>query len=157
LIKHTTKTKSLNKLIKNNGDNMNQRLAIAIENNNTCEKVAEHFGRCSKFYVCEIDEQKKVVSKEIYFNPIEGEQHGACQLPSYIKQFNVNTIIAGGMGRNAVASFQNHGINVITAPGLLFEDAVRLFSEGKLSGYEICQHSHHEHGHHHHSRHNHKS
>jgi predicted Fe-Mo cluster-binding NifX family protein len=135
---------------------MNQRIAIAIEDNNTVEKVAEHFGRCSKFYVCEVDDQKIVIGKEEYFNPIVAEHHGACQLPKYIKQFNVQTIIAGGMGRNAVASFQKHGIDVITAPGLIFEDAVNLFIEGKLSGYDVCQHGHeHGHGHEHHHHHDH--
>jgi len=38
---------------------MNQRLALAIEKDATEERVAEHFGRCTKFYVCELDEQKK--------------------------------------------------------------------------------------------------
>jgi len=129
---------------------MNQRLAIAIEETNALEKVAEHFGRCSKFYVCEIDQQKKIISKETFFNPIEGEQHGACQLPAYVRQFRVDTIIAGGMGRNAVASFQQNGINVITAPGLIYEAALNLFIEGKLSGFEICQQGHdHHHGHKH--------
>ena len=37
---------------------MNRRLAVAIEENGTKEIVAEHFGRCSKFNVCEFDEQK---------------------------------------------------------------------------------------------------
>ncbi len=69
---------------------MNQRLAVAIEEIGAEEKVAEHFGRCSKFYVCELDEQKKVLNKETFFNPLAGEHSGACQLPAYVKQFNVN-------------------------------------------------------------------
>jgi len=39
---------------------MNHRLAVAIEVHEVQEKVAEHFGRCSKFNVCELDEQNKV-------------------------------------------------------------------------------------------------
>jgi len=125
---------------------MNQRLAVAIEETGAEEKVAEHFGRCSKFYVCELDEQKKVLNKETFFNPLAGEHNGACQLPAYVKQFNVNTIIAGGMGQKAVSNFLQFGISVITAPGLIYEDALNLFIEGKLSGYDACKH---EHGHHH--------
>lgn len=121
---------------------MNQRLAVAIEENGTKEIVAEHFGRCSKFNVCELDEQKRIVKKETYFNPLSGEHGGACQLPGYVKQYNVETIIAGGMGQKAVSNFLEYGINVITAPGLAYEDAVSLFIQGKLSGYETCSHGH---------------
>jgi predicted Fe-Mo cluster-binding NifX family protein len=127
---------------------MNQRLAIAIEESGDGKQiVAEHFGGCTKFNVCELDEQKNIVKSETYFNPIAGEHGGVCQLPGYVQQFNVQTIIAGGMGQKAVANFQHYGIEVITAPGLSYEDALNLFIQGKLSGYEVCKN---EHGHHHH-------
>ena len=125
---------------------MNHRLAIAIEEIGTEERVAEHFGRCSKFYVCELDEQKKVLKTEAFFNPLAGEHSGACQLPGFVKQFNVNTIIAGGMGQKAVSNFLSLGIDVITAPGLLYEEAMNRFAQGKLMGYEACKHDH-GHGH----------
>jgi predicted Fe-Mo cluster-binding NifX family protein len=125
---------------------MNQRLAVAIEETGTKEIVAEHFGRCSKFNVCELDENKKIIKNETYFNPLAGEHGGSCQLPGYVKQFNVSTIIAGGMGQKAISNFLGNGISVITAPGLLYEDAINQFIQGKLSGYEACAH---EHDHHH--------
>lgn len=121
---------------------MNQRLALAIEEDATEERVAEHFGRCTKFYVCELDDGKKLIKKETYFNPLTGEHGGACQLPGYVKQFNVQTIIAGGMGQKAVSHFLEFGINVITAPGLLYENALNLFIQGRLVGYETCKHAH---------------
>ena len=122
---------------------MNQRLAIAIEEIGTKEIVAEHFGRCSKFNVCELDGQKKVLKVESFFNPLAGDHGSACQLPGYVKQFNVKTIIAGGMGQKAVSNFLSYGIDVITAPGLAYEEALDLFIEGKLRGYEACKHEHH--------------
>jgi len=121
---------------------MNQRIAVAIEEVDTLEKVAEHFGRCSKFNVCEIDEQKNVIMNETYFNPLAGEHGGACQIPGYVKQFNINTIIAGGMGQKAVSNFLAFGIDVITAPGLLYNDVLNLYIQGKLSGYTVCAHEH---------------
>lgn len=121
---------------------MNHRLAVAIEELGAEERVAEHFGRCSKFYVCELDEQKKVLKTETFFNPLAGEHSGACQLPGYVKQFNVNTIIAGGMGQKAVANFLQYGIDVITAPGLIYQDALNQFVKGELTGYEACKHGH---------------
>jgi predicted Fe-Mo cluster-binding NifX family protein len=123
---------------------MNRRLAVAIEESGSQERVAEHFGRCSKFNICEINEANIVVKQESYFNPLNGEHGGACQLPAYVKQFNVDVIIAGGMGRKAVAGFQQLGMEVITAPGLFFKEALDLFAQGKLSGYEECAgHEHH--------------
>ncbi|PJA97849.1 MAG: hypothetical protein CO128_10360 [Ignavibacteriales bacterium CG_4_9_14_3_um_filter_30_11] len=125
---------------------MNQRIAISIEESgNGRETVAEHFARCSKFYVCELDDQKKILKKEIYFNSLVGEHNGACQLPGYVKQFNVNTIIAGGMGQKAVSNFQSYGIDVITAPGLAYEEALSLYINGRLSGFEACNHKHDNH------------
>lgn len=125
---------------------MNQRIAVAIEENGNEERVAEHFGRCIKFNVCELDEQKKVVKTEAFFNPLAGEHGGSCQLPGYVKQFNVDTIIAGGMGQKAISNFLSFGIDVITAPGLLYEDALFRYTHGKLLGYEACKHGHgHEH------------
>ena len=126
---------------------MNQRLAVAIEENDDQQIVAEHFGRCTKFNLCEFDEQNKIIKKETYFNPLAGEHGGVCQLPGYVKQYNVGTIIAGGMGQKAVSNFLGFSINVITAPGLLYEDALNLFIAGKLSGYEVCAHGN-EHHHH---------
>jgi predicted Fe-Mo cluster-binding NifX family protein len=124
---------------------MNQRIAVAIEENGNEERVAEHFGRCSKFAVCEIDDQKNIINTESFFNPLAGEHSGACQIPAYVKQFNVNTIIAGGMGQKAVTNFLSFGIDVITAPGLLFNEAISGFNEGKLSGYQVCANDH-QHG-----------
>jgi len=121
---------------------MNHRLAIAIEETGTEERVAEHFGRCTKFNVCELDENKKVLKTETFFNPLAGEHSGACQLPGYVKQFNINTIIAGGMGQKAVSNFLSFGIDVITAPGLLYEEALDRFLRGKLIGYAPCKHNH---------------
>ena len=124
---------------------MNYRLAIAIEEIDSEEKVAEHFGRCSKFNVYELDEQRKVLNSEIFFNPLAGQHSGACQLPGYVKQFNVNTIIAGGMGQKAISNFLSFGIEVITAPGLDCKDALYRFTHGKLIGYQACAQDH-EHG-----------
>jgi predicted Fe-Mo cluster-binding NifX family protein len=126
---------------------MNQKVAIAVEeHNNGTQTVAEHFGGCSKFNICELDENKNIVKEEEVFNPLSGEHGGNCQLPGFIKQFNVNTIIAGSMGQKAIKNFLNSGIIVITAPGLSSKQALDLFIRGELSGYESCRH---EHKHHH--------
>ncbi len=119
---------------------MNQRIAIAIEEKTAEEIVTEHFGRCSKFYVCELDDQNKLLKKETYFNPLSGENGNVDQLPAYVKQFNVNTIIAGKMGQKVVTNFLSNGIDVITAAGLNYKEAINLFIQGKLSIYVARTH-----------------
>lgn len=133
---------------------MNIRLAIAIEELQNQERVAEHFGSCTKFKVYELDENKNIVKEEAYFNPLSGEHRGVCQLPGYIKQFNVNTVIAGGMGQKAFRNFQNFGIEVLEAPGLYIQEALAKFISGELNELKICSsHHHHHHNHHHHHHH----
>lgn len=83
-----------------------------------------------------------MIKMETYFNALVDRHNGVSQLPGYVKQFNVNTIIAGGMGQKAVSHFLESGIDVITAPGLLYENALNLFIQGRLVGYETCKHAH---------------
>lgn len=118
---------------------MNKRIAVAIEEHpGNKELVAEHFGRCSKIVVVEVNSQNEIIKNEVYSNPLADSGHGTCQLPGYINQFSVSAVIAGGMGGKAVANFEAFGIEVVTAPGMIAKDAVQLFTEGKLTGYEAC-------------------
>ena len=134
---------------------MNKRIALAIEEDGKEIKIAGHFGHCSRFLVLELDENNATVKQESYFNPLAGQHSGQCQVPGYVSQFNVETIIAGGMGQKAVNNFHGFGIEVITASGLLFEEALDLYKKGEISGFEVCAHSQ-DHEHHHHSHdHNH--
>lgn len=133
---------------------MNRRIALAIEGEGRESRIAAHFARCSKFIVVELNEKDEEVKTENYFNPLAGQHSGSCQIPGYVRQFNVSTIIAGGMGQKAVNNFHNFGIEVVTASDLSFSDALDLYLKGEISGYEVCSHHHdHEHGHHHHHHH----
>lgn len=118
---------------------MIHRLAIAIEETSSKEKVAEHFVNCSKFYLCDLDENNILLKTETFFNPLAGEQIGFCQLPGFIKQFNVNTIIAGNMEQKIISNFLDLDINVIFAPGLIFESVLNRIVNGELHGFEVCK------------------
>ena len=118
---------------------MNDRIAVAIEEHNNKQTVAEHISRCSKFIVCELAEDKSLIKTEIYFNPLVGEPNGAYQLPDYLRQFNVNAIITGGMGQRAVNRFLKCRIAVLTAPGLTYEEVFNLYLKDKLRGYKSCR------------------
>jgi predicted Fe-Mo cluster-binding NifX family protein len=118
---------------------MNIRIAVSAEDLPQGKAiVADHFGRCSKFLIYEVNEEKKVVKEEVYYNPLEGRHGGACELPAYVKEYNANVIIAGGMGRKAVMQFNQFGIQVITAPGAEILDALHGYLNGDLNSYEEC-------------------
>lgn len=120
---------------------MSKSIAVAIETTPSGEKkVSEHFGRCSSFLIYRLDDDNKINSQEEHPNELGGTHSGACQLPPYVKQFNINVIIAGGMGMKAIAQFNDFGIEVITAPGLVPKQALELYIEGKIKGYDECNH-----------------
>lgn len=120
---------------------MNKNIAVAVETSpNGGPKVSEHFGRCSSFFVYRLDGDNKIVKQEDHPNELGGMHTSACQLPPYVKQFNVNVVIAGGMGMKAISQFNNFGIEVITAPGLVPNEALELYLEGKIKGYDECKH-----------------
>ena len=118
---------------------MNKRIALAIEEDGKEIKIADHFGHCSRFLVLELDENNETVKQESYFNPLAGQHSGQCQVPGYVSQFNVATIIAGGMGQKAVNNFHGFGIEVITASGLLFEEALDFYKKGEISGFDDAE------------------
>lgn len=122
---------------------MAKSIAIAIESiPNLGKRVSEHFGRCSSFFIYRLDDQNNIVKEEDQPNKLGGMHTGACQLPPYVKQFNVDVIIAGGMGAKAIAQFNNFGIEVVTAPGFVPNEALQLYLDGKIKGYDTCSHHH---------------
>lgn len=113
------------------------RLAIAAENN----QVSAHFGHCEGFSIYNITDGK-VESNEFIANP--GHQPGF--LPVYLKEANVNLIIAGGMGERAQMLFAQNGIDVIVGASGSCEDALNQYLSGNLqSKGEFCKE--HEHAH----------
>lgn len=122
---------------------MRKRIAIAVENcSQNEETVADHFARCSKFVVYEVM-NNKIHCKETYFNPFKDQHGGTCQLPGFISQYNVDTIIAGGMGSKAVALFQSYDMEVVTSPGTEVQETLTSYLDGFISGYKECT-SHHD-------------
>lgn len=118
---------------------MNTRIAITIEEYPQGEMlVANHFGRCSKIKVYDVDENKKVLNEESYLNPLQGNRGGTCQLPHYFQELGVNVVIAGGMGRKAISLFHSFNIEVVTAPGSRVNNALSGYLMGELFGYEEC-------------------
>ncbi|ACI21902.1 NifB/NifX family molybdenum-iron cluster-binding protein [Thermodesulfovibrio yellowstonii] len=116
------------------------RLAIATENGH----VAQHFGRCPGFTVVDI-ENGKINSKNFIENPgYKAHQPGA--VPMFLRNQNVDCVIAGGMGPNAVMNLQASGIKVIVGITGSIDETIEQFLNGSLKGGEsLCEHGQHEH------------
>lgn len=116
------------------------KVAIATDRG----QVAQHFGRCPGFTIVEITDGK-VVRKDFVENPgYKAHQPGA--VPMFLRNQNVDCVIAGGMGPNAVMNLQASGIKIIVGVSGSIDETVEKFLKGSLKGGEsLCSHG--EHGH----------
>lgn len=112
------------------------KIAIASEG----KYVSGHFGHCEGFTIYEIDEGNKL-NKNFTQNP--GHRPG--YLPVFLKEQNVDVIIAGGMGETAQQLFSENGIEVVVGAEGICDDAVQKYINGKLkSTGSICTEHQHE-------------
>lgn len=108
-------------------------IAIPTENN----KLAEHFGHCERFtfYVIENDSILKN-----YF--LGAPEHEPGVLPVWLKENNVNLVLAGGMGEGAQNLLRKNNIEFLL--GLPSEDTKSIISDylkGNLTGgSNLCDH-----------------
>ena len=100
-------------------------------------QLAMHFGHVDAFTL--IDVADGAVTGVRTATP---PAHAPGVLPAWLKENDVNIVIAGGMGQRAQGLFAQHGIQVIVgAPGAPPEELVRQHLAGTLvAGENICDH-----------------
>ena len=102
--------------------------------------VSGHFGHCEGFTIYETEENK-VLKQEFVQNP--GHRPG--YLPVFLKDLNVNVIIAGGMGATAQELFADNNINVVVGAMGQCDDVIKEFVNGNLkSTGSVCTEHQHE-------------
>jgi predicted Fe-Mo cluster-binding NifX family protein len=104
------------------------KVAISIDKN----KCSEHFGRCEKFNIYEI-ENGIIIKKEEIINPT----HKFNFLPGYLKENEVDIIIANDMGRNAQNLFNSYNIKIITGVNGFPDKIIELYLKGDLKSKNI--------------------
>ncbi len=111
------------------------KIAIASEGS----MVSGHFGHCEGFTTYYI-ENGEATNKQ--FLPSPGHKPG--YLPVFLKEQNVNVIIAGGMGEAAQELFVENGIDVFVGVSGESEIAANQYAKGTLeSTGTICtEHNH---------------
>jgi len=107
-------------------------MKIAISTDNGF--VSEHFGRCPEFTIAKI-ENNKAIDKKIIKNP--GHMTGF--LPKFLKEREVNYVLAGGAGFRAKQFFEQFGIKLITGVQGEVDKVIERFIQGKIEqGEDFC-------------------
>jgi predicted Fe-Mo cluster-binding NifX family protein len=113
------------------------KIAISTENG----YVAAHFGRCVKYTLVNI-EDNRITHKEEIDNP--GHQPGF--LPEFLGARGVNLIISGGMGPRAQGLFAQKNIQTIIGVQGPINEVIENYIQGKLKpGEDLCDHGHEHH------------
>jgi len=116
------------------------RIAITSESTAGLESpVSYHFGRCPYYTIVEVEDGQ--VTKGLVVPNTGAAGHSAGELPALIKQYGVNVLLTGGMGRRAVDFFTQYGIEVVTGAKGTVRDALDLYFSGQLRGYSPCEKS----------------
>jgi len=98
-------------------------------------QVSAHFGRCPSFTIVEI-EGNEIKNKEVVDNP--GHHPGS--IPEFLHKKGVDCIIAGGMGRKAMGSFNQYGIDTIVGITGTIEEILEKLKDGSLESKEsLCK------------------
>lgn len=122
-------------------------IAVASEK----EQITGHFGHCQNFNLFTV-EGDQIVSEVSIDSP--GHEHG--DLPAFLKGYNVDVLISGGMGPGAFNRLNEVGIIPVVGGTGLAKDVAADYAAGRLvSGVASCgghggHGDHHDHGGHHH-------
>ncbi len=117
-----------------------------------------HFGGCREFTLVQADtEQRKVLNTRTVMPP----PHAPGLFPRWLHEQGANVVIAGGIGRRALALFTQQGITVRAGqPGATIEELVNAWLNGQwVNEPQGCTHHQDDaggHQHHHHCDHGHQ-
>ena len=118
-----------------------KRIAFSCEDKNGLNsEMSMHFGRCPFFTLIDVEEGK-MTNAQVVANPAF-ENHVPGAVPKFIRDQNINVMIAGGMGPKAVNMFNGFGLEVATGVGGKIEKVLEAYLEGKVQGTVPCKHDH---------------
>ena len=107
-------------------------MKIAISTDSS--RVSEHFGRCPEFTIVDIKDDK-VINKEVIQNP--GHRTGF--IPKFLKDRDVDCVIAGGAGFKAKELFNQFDMELIIGVSGTADSVIEDFIKGNLEqGGNFC-------------------
>ena len=116
------------------------KIAVTYENGN----VFQHFGHTEQFKVYDIEDGKVAGAQVVDTN---GSGHGA--LAGMLSEWNVDTLICGGIGAGAQTALAEAGIRLYGGVSGSADEAVEALLAGKLVFDPDVHCDHHGEGHHH--------
>lgn len=93
--------------------------------------LAEHFGRAQYFAVVDLNENGEIGSVKTVSN-VEHSTGRMGQPHDVVLDLKPNVIIAYGMGRRGIISFQTAGVAVLRANADTVKDVIAAYKENKL-------------------------
>ena len=116
------------------------RVAVSSDSNNGLDSVVSpHFGRCPYFVLVDLEGQE-VKAVQTVANPYYGH-HQPGQVPGFIHSQKADVMLTGGMGRRAIAFFQQYGVEAATSASGTVRHALEQYLGGVLQGAEPCRES----------------
>jgi len=117
------------------------RIAISAEGDRGLESVVSpHFGRCPCYVLVDVEggqaKELRVVDNPYYHHHVPG------QVPSFIQSQGVEVMLTGGMGRRAIALFEQYGIKAVTGAQGTVRRALESYLGGQLRGVQPCEETH---------------
>lgn len=97
------------------------------------DRVGEHFGRCPTYTIYDTE------TGEVEILPNTSEHMGGAGLPAQLlAQAGVDVVLCAGLGRRALALFEENGIEVRTGASGTVREAIEAWQAGRLPGAEAC-------------------
>jgi predicted Fe-Mo cluster-binding NifX family protein len=116
------------------------RIAISADDGNGLDSVVSpHFGRCPHYILVDV-EGHEVQAVHAIDNPYYG-QHSPGVVPGFIHSQGANVMLTGGMGRRAIAFFEQLGIEAVSGASGTVRRALELYLGGQLRGVQPCRES----------------
>lgn len=110
-----------------------KRIAIPM----TGERLSPHFGHCEHFLIADI-ENNKVIAETRHAPP----PHAPGVYPQWLAGKGVHEVIAGGMGKRAIALFEQNDIHVhLGVPDSSYHELIKSYlSDNLVTGENGCDH-----------------
>ena len=112
-----------------------------VENKGLDSDVHGNFGSAPFFVFVDLDTD----SVEIFENPDQDHQHGACNPMDALGGRRVDGVVVGGIGGGALKKLNNDGITVYRAVEGTVGENVHMVKAGNLPVFEpsqVCGHHH---------------
>ena len=111
------------------------RVAVSVYDSNGLDSVVSpHFGRCPYYVLVDLDGQEVKQVKAVT-NPNYG-RHAPGTVPAFIQEQGADVMLAGGMGRQAIALFQQYGIRAASGAMGSVRHALERHLAEELQGAE---------------------